>query len=59
MNLFEQINDILEKYINEDQKELKEKYNVETVYAPKNLYISKVQSYDGISSKEKEHTRIS
>lgn len=44
----------LEKYINEDQKELKEKYNVETVYAPKNLYISKVQSYDGISSKEKD-----
>ena len=36
----------LEDYINEEQKELREKYNVDVVYPPKNLYISKYRSYD-------------
>ena len=36
----------LENYINEEQKELREKYNVDTVYPPKTLYISKYKSYD-------------
>lgn len=36
----------LEKYINEEQKELREKYDVDTVYAPKSLYISEYQSYN-------------
>lgn len=35
----------LEKYINEDQKDLKVKYGVDTVYLPNGLYISKYKSY--------------
>lgn len=38
--------DKLNDYINEEQKELKAKYNVDMVYVPKSLYISKYKSYN-------------
>jgi len=44
----------LENYINNEQKELREKYNVETVYAPKSLYISEYKSYSSNISSEKD-----
>jgi len=46
--------DKLEEYINEEQKELREKYNVDMVYAPKSLYISKYESYDADVVSEEE-----
>ena len=46
--------DKLESYINEDQKELREKYEVDTIYAPKTLYISKYVSYDDQVTSEEE-----
>lgn len=46
--------DKLNDYINEEQKELKDKYNVDTVYVPKNLYISKYNSYDNKTMSEEE-----
>lgn len=46
--------DKLNDYINEEQKDLKDKYNVDTVYAPKNLYISKYNSYDNKIMSEEE-----
>lgn len=46
--------DKLESYINEDQKELREKYEVDTIYAPKNLYISEYTSYDDEITSEEE-----
>jgi murein DD-endopeptidase MepM/ murein hydrolase activator NlpD len=36
----------LENYINEEQKDLKEKYNVDTVYAPNGLYIVPYTTYN-------------
>ena len=44
----------LNDYINEEQKELKEKYNVDTVYVPKSLYISKYNGYDDKTMSEEE-----
>lgn len=44
----------LENYINEEQKELREKYQVETVYAPRSLYISEYKSYDSNILSEEE-----
>lgn len=44
----------LEKYINEEQKELREKYNVDTVYAPKSIYISEYKSYNANILSEEE-----
>lgn len=44
----------LEKYINEKQKELREKYSVKTVYAPKGLYISEYKSYNANVSNEED-----
>jgi len=38
--------DRLEKYINDEQKELKEKYNVDNVHLPNGLYISNYSSYN-------------
>ena len=38
--------DKLQNYINEEQKELREKYNVDSVYAPSSLYISEYTGYD-------------
>ncbi len=49
---------ILEDYINEDQKELKEKYNVDTVYAPKGLYISEYKSYNSNIMSEEQIYKI-
>ena len=36
----------LENYINEEQKDLKSEFGVDTVYLPKGLYISEYTSYD-------------
>ncbi len=44
----------LESYINEEQKDLKEQYNIETVYLPKGLYISEYISYDNNITKEED-----
>lgn len=44
----------LEEYINEEQKDLKDKYGVSTIYAPKGLYISEYISYDTNVVSEKE-----
>lgn len=44
----------LENYINEEQKDLKKKYNVNNVYLPKGLYISKYKSYDTNITKEED-----
>ena len=44
----------LENYINKAQKELREKYNVDTVYAPSGLYISEYKSYNSNVVSEKE-----
>ena len=38
--------DKLEEYINNEQKDLKEKYNVDNVYVPKTLYVSRYKTYD-------------
>lgn len=46
--------DKLNDYINEEQKELKEKYSVDAVYAPKSLYISKYNSYDDRTMSEED-----
>lgn len=35
----------LENYINEEQREIREKYNVDTVYTPKSIYISEFEGY--------------
>lgn len=43
----------LENYINEEQKELKELYNVDTVYAPSDLYIMPYTSYNDTVVDEK------
>ena len=44
----------LEKYINEDQKELKDEFGVDTVYLPKGLYISKYSTYNATLTDEKD-----
>ncbi len=44
----------LDDYINTEQKGLKEKYNVETVYAPKSLYVSKYNGYDDRTMSEED-----
>lgn len=46
--------DKLNDYINEEQRELKEKYSVDAVYAPKSLYISKYNSYDDRTMSEED-----
>ena len=46
--------DKLDNYINEEQKELREKYEVDTIYAPKTLYVSKYKSYDDDVVSEEE-----
>lgn len=43
----------LEKYINNEQKDLKEKYNVDTVYAPAGLYIVPYTTYNDTVVDEK------
>lgn len=43
-----------EKYIDDAQTELKEKYNVDKVYAPNNLYITKEITYNEESSTASE-----
>lgn len=44
----------LEKYINDEQKDIKDKYHVDNVYIPKNLYISNYSSYDDNVVDEKD-----
>lgn len=44
----------LEKYINEEQKDLKEEYGVNTVYLPKGLYVSPYTSYNDKVMKEED-----
>lgn len=46
--------DLLEKYINDEQVELKEKYNVKKVYLPNDLDIVKEITYNKKISTEKE-----
>ena len=46
--------DKLNDYINEEQTELKTKYNVDTVYAPKGLYISNYKSYNESTVEEED-----
>lgn len=46
--------DKLEKYINEEQKDLKEEYGVDMVYLPKGLYVSKYTSYNDKIIKEED-----
>ena len=49
----------LENYINGAQRELREKYNVDLVYAPKSLYISEYKSYNNnIVSEEDIYKQI-
>lgn len=48
----------LQNYINDEQKELRAKYNVDTVYAPKSLYISNYKSYNLNVSSEEEIYKI-
>lgn len=48
----------LQNYINEEQKELRKKYNVDKVYAPTSLYISEYKSYDAKVSSEEEIYKI-
>lgn len=48
----------LQKYINEEQKELREKYDVDTVYVPKGLYISEYKSYNANIISEEEIYKI-
>ena len=51
--------DALEKYINDEQNELKEKYNVNTVYLPQDLYIEEYVGYtDDIVSEKKIYEEI-
>ena len=51
--------DKLDKYINDEQKDLRDKYNVDTVYAPRSLYVSKYKTYDAnIISEEDIYRRI-
>ena len=45
---------LLEKYIDNKQQEIKEKYDVKTVYPPKNLYIQKYIGYESNVLSEKE-----
>lgn len=44
----------LEKYIDENQQDLKEIYNVDTIYPPKGLYISEFVSYNDNSILESD-----
>jgi len=44
----------LQNYINNEQKGLREKYNVDTIYAPKSLYISDYKSYNSSISNEED-----
>jgi len=46
--------DKLEEYINEEQKELKEEYDVSKVYLPKGLYISEYKTYNANIIKEED-----
>lgn len=48
----------LEKYINEEQKDLKEEYGVDNVYPPNELYISEYKSYDGNIMSEEDIYKI-
>lgn len=48
----------LENYINDEQKELREKYNVDTVYTPESLYISEYKSYSSSIMSEKDMYNI-
>lgn len=48
----------LQNYINNEQKELRTKYNVDTVYAPKSLYISDYKSYNSNISSEEDIYKI-
>lgn len=50
--------DKLQNYINEEQTELRNKYNVEKVYAPTSLYISEYKSYNSNVSSEEEIYKI-
>lgn len=48
----------LENYINNEQKELREKYKVDTIYAPSSLYISEYKSYNKDIDSEEEIYKI-
>lgn len=51
--------DKLDEYINDEQKDLKDKYNVDTVYAPNSLYVTRYKTYDAnIISEEDIYRRI-
>ena len=50
--------DILDKYINDEQKELREKYDVDTVYPPKSIYISEYKSYNANVLSEEDIYKI-
>ncbi len=48
----------LEQYINDEQKDLKEQYGVDTVYPPNGLYISEYKSYDADIISEEDIYKI-
>lgn len=51
--------EVLEKYINEEQKELKEKYNIDYVYLPQGLFVEQYMGYSkNISSSKEIYNKI-